>query len=413
MVLADMSRLCRLVRSENISGWTDDIWFLDRFNTIKLPSPLKDFLERQESQPAWRELVDRSIKTSRVRGWKSREERTDSLLLSSLSWLSLGTLSKRLAGRATISLPETQSINNWEAGSTTVGKTGEFNVLFLITREIQSFEVTETVESSVMDLGNLIVAQEQQLQTGGGTEGVPGDLPELVMWQVQAGEGGQSAVVRRDDAEVGDVLDGVVWQVEIGQTVHSTQFSSWQLPDSTVRQWETPQLRQPWTWREVTTLSFTVRHNYCTLTCQGAALHSQRERLLRLREGLDGEVDEPVQARQAPARKVWELTLLDAQVLQLAEVLETSVVKSRPVSNQLRALDGQRDCAQGGNDGEIGLVKLGIYRPEEWGNEGEYKRYRSSCLSLITCHLENEYSTSNKLFHCTYSCSDLNRTVNY
>ena len=102
MVLADISRLWRLVRSENISGWTDDIWFLDRFNTIRLPSPLKDFLERQESQAAWSELVDRSIKTSLVRGWKSRDERTDSLLLSSLSWLRLGTLSKRLAGKATI-----------------------------------------------------------------------------------------------------------------------------------------------------------------------------------------------------------------------------------------------------------------------------------------------------------------------
>ena len=111
-----MSRLWRLVRSENISGWTDDIWFLDRFNTIKLPSPLKEFLERQESQPAWRELEDRSIKTRRVSGWKSREERTESLLLSSLSWLSLGTLSKRLAGRATIWLPETQQIiNNCQA----------------------------------------------------------------------------------------------------------------------------------------------------------------------------------------------------------------------------------------------------------------------------------------------------------
>ena len=52
MVLADISRLWRLVRSENISGWTDDIWFLDRFNTIRLPSPLNDFLERQESQAA-------------------------------------------------------------------------------------------------------------------------------------------------------------------------------------------------------------------------------------------------------------------------------------------------------------------------------------------------------------------------
>ena len=52
MVLAEISRLWRLVRSENISDWTDEIWFLDRFNTIRLPSPLKDFLERQESQAA-------------------------------------------------------------------------------------------------------------------------------------------------------------------------------------------------------------------------------------------------------------------------------------------------------------------------------------------------------------------------
>ena len=109
MVLAEMSRLCRLVRSENISGWRDEIWFSDRFNTIRLPSPLKDFLERQESQSACKELADKSISTSLVRGWKSRDERTDSLLFSSLSWLSSGTLSKRLAGRATISLPDSES----------------------------------------------------------------------------------------------------------------------------------------------------------------------------------------------------------------------------------------------------------------------------------------------------------------
>ena len=109
MELAEMSRLCRLVRSENISGWRDEIWFSDRFNTIRLPSPLKDFLERQESQSACKELADKSISTSLVRGWKSRDERTDSLLFSSLSWLSSGTLSKRLAGRATISLPDSES----------------------------------------------------------------------------------------------------------------------------------------------------------------------------------------------------------------------------------------------------------------------------------------------------------------
>ena len=88
MVLAEISRLWRLVRSENISDWTDEIWFLDRFNTIRLPSPLKDFLERQESQSACKEFADKSISTSLVRGWNSREERTESLLFSSLSWLS-------------------------------------------------------------------------------------------------------------------------------------------------------------------------------------------------------------------------------------------------------------------------------------------------------------------------------------
>ena len=105
MVLTEMSRLCRLVRSENISCWREEILFLDRFNTIRPPSPLKDFLDRQESQSACKELADKSMSTSLERGWKSRDERTESLLFSNLSWLSWGTLSKRLAGRATISLP--------------------------------------------------------------------------------------------------------------------------------------------------------------------------------------------------------------------------------------------------------------------------------------------------------------------
>lgn len=83
-------------------------------------------------------------------------------------------------------------------------------MLFLITREIQSFEVTETVESSIMDLRYLVVPQQKELQVGGSSEGVPGNLPEIVVGQVQAGQGHQPAVVRGHDAEVGDVLDGVV-----------------------------------------------------------------------------------------------------------------------------------------------------------------------------------------------------------
>ena len=61
-----------------------------------------------------------------------------------------------------------------------------------------------------MNLGYLIVPQQKELQVGGSTEGVPGNLPEVVVGQVQTGEGHQPAVVRGDNAEVGDVLDGVV-----------------------------------------------------------------------------------------------------------------------------------------------------------------------------------------------------------
>ena len=87
--------------------------------------------------------------------------------------------------------------------------------------------------------------------------------------------------------------------------------------------------------------------------------------MLRLGEGLDGEIGQSVQPCEAPTRQVGELAVLDAQIFQLAQVMKTSVVQPRPVSHQLGALDGERHGPQRGNHGEIGLVKLGVYRPEE------------------------------------------------
>ena len=58
-----------------------------------------------------------------------------------------------------------------------------------------------------------------------------------------------------------------------------------------------------------------------------------------------------------------ELAVLDAQVLQLVEMLEAPVVEPRPVAHQLGAVYGEGHGALGGNHGEVCLVKLRVDRP--------------------------------------------------
>ena len=58
-----------------------------------------------------------------------------------------------------------------------------------------------------------------------------------------------------------------------------------------------------------------------SLTSQTAALHCEGHGLLWLGEGLDGEIVQSLETGQAAYRKVGELAVLDAQVLQLVEVL--------------------------------------------------------------------------------------------
>ena len=64
-----------------------------------------------------------------------------------------------------------------------------------------------------------------------------------------------------------------------------------------------------------------------SLTCQATLLHRQRHRVLWLGEGLDGEVVQSLQAGQAASGEVGELAVLDGEVLQPVQVVETSVVQ--------------------------------------------------------------------------------------
>ena len=120
----------------------------------------------------------------------------------------------------------------------------EESKLFLITRQVQSLQVSQTVGGSVVNLGDLVVAEEQQLEVGSGAEGVPGHLPEIIEGQVQAGEGHQSAGLPPADAnaEVGDVLDVVAGHVEIGEAGDGAQFPVREPPDAAVSERETPEM---------------------------------------------------------------------------------------------------------------------------------------------------------------------------
>ena len=103
--LLDRSRLCKFARSWKRPVSREDIWFWDRFKTIREARPWKDLEDRQVSQSVCNRLEDRSITTSLVRGWNSLPDTTDNWFWSSLNCWRSGTLSKRVAGRATILLP--------------------------------------------------------------------------------------------------------------------------------------------------------------------------------------------------------------------------------------------------------------------------------------------------------------------
>ena len=58
---------------------------------------------------------------------------------------------------------------------------------YLITREVECLEVQEAVQRAVVDLGDLVVAEDEDAEAGGGLE--------LAVGQVEVGEAGQGALV--------------------------------------------------------------------------------------------------------------------------------------------------------------------------------------------------------------------------
>ena len=103
----DMSRLCKFAKSWKRPDSSEEIWLLDRLRRIREARPWKDLEDRQVSQSVCRRLEDRSMTTNLLRGWNNRPDKTDNWLWSSLSCWRSGTLSNKVAGRATILLPET------------------------------------------------------------------------------------------------------------------------------------------------------------------------------------------------------------------------------------------------------------------------------------------------------------------
>ena len=74
--------------------------------------------------------------------------------------------------------------------------------------------------------------------------------------------------------------------------------------------------------------------------------------------GVDGEVVEPDQPREAVAGQAGQLTMGNAQVLELGQVLKTMVIQAGPVLNKLGTLNGQGHCASPGYHTKVGLVIL-------------------------------------------------------
>ena len=105
-LFSDRSKLLSEARSWNIVGCSDEIWFLDKFNTMRLVRPWKDFLDRHVSHWVWSRLCERSSTTRLCSGWNNLLETTDNSFWSSLSCCSPGTLWNSDEGSATILLPE-------------------------------------------------------------------------------------------------------------------------------------------------------------------------------------------------------------------------------------------------------------------------------------------------------------------
>ena len=107
---------------------------------------------------------------------------------------------------------------------------------YLITREVECLEVQEAVQRAVVDLGDLVVAEDEDAEAGGGLE--------LAVGQVEAGEAGQGALVPAQ-AHVLHILDAVVREVEVDEALEAAQLLARQLLQARVGEVEPGQSALP------------------------------------------------------------------------------------------------------------------------------------------------------------------------
>ena len=175
-----------------------------------------------------------------------------------------------------------------------------------------------------MDLGDLVVDEEA------GGEQEAGQLLELVVGQVEAGEAGQGALVPAQ-ARVLHILDAVVGEVEVDEALEAAQLLVRQPPQARVGEVEPGQSAQP---RQRPGL--------------GVSVHAWRS---------TGET------REAVAGQRGQLAVRDAEVAEAGEVLEAALGQPGLVAHQLGALDGERHGAAGGDHAEVGLAVVSVDRP--------------------------------------------------
>ena len=107
---------------------------------------------------------------------------------------------------------------------------------YLITREVKCLEVREAVQRAVVDLGDLVVAEDEDAEAGGGLE--------LAVGQVEAGEAGQGTLVPAQ-ARVLHILHAVVREVEVDEALEAAQLLARQLLQARVGEVEPGQSALP------------------------------------------------------------------------------------------------------------------------------------------------------------------------
>ena len=104
---------------------------------------------------------------------------------------------------------------------------------YLITREVECLEVQEAVQRAVVDLGDLVVAEDEDAEAGGGLE--------LAVGQVEAGQG----TLVPAQAHVLHILHAVVREVEVDEALEAAQLLVRQPPQARVGEVEPRQSAQP------------------------------------------------------------------------------------------------------------------------------------------------------------------------